>query len=258
MTGFDSGTERLSVLLIDDHPLRRASVLRFLESMGEAAAVALSLREAATPLEAASRVSPGEAGPKVQVAVLGTGSMDNGMLALRELLALLPATPVVVLSDNDDTSGVIAALEAGAQGYICTRSQPALMLHALQFVAAGGSVFPPDALLHRFGGMGLPKRACSVRAGGDAAEAGLDGLTARQCDVLRLLREGQSNKRIARALNLREATVKVHVRQIMRRLGVANRTQAALMAALQPEDEVPFPAAALDGLHRAQKEAIPG
>jgi DNA-binding NarL/FixJ family response regulator len=63
------------------------------------------------------------------------------------------------------------------------------------------------------------------------------GLTSRQYEVLRLLQEGQSNKRIARTLGLRESTIKVHVRQIMRKLGVANRTQAALTAIRVPAND---------------------
>jgi DNA-binding NarL/FixJ family response regulator len=215
------------VLLIDAHALRRAALQRFLQSLGEEEAFVLDVAQAAT-LEEAATLSLQPA-----VAMVGAGSMEDAVSLLGGLRSVAPALPVAVLSDHETTSEVIMALEAGAQGVISTRIDPKLMLHALRFIAAGGHFFPPRALLGD-GDDGDPvtgeaqgiARVCALPPPVNGTGAG--GLTSRQYEVLRLLQEGQSNKRIARTLGLRESTIKVHVRQIMRKLGVANRTQAAL------------------------------
>lgn len=221
----DSG---LRVLLIDDHPLRRRSVRSFLETLSATRRGHLKIVEVATP----ERIS-GDVGA-VDVGLLAATDMRAALARLAELGECLPGTPIVVLAEGEQHADVAAAMGAGAHGYISTRSDPELMLHALEFVAAGGQVFPPEALLQVSPGFDARcgRRSCNGLAGTEA-ETGGEGLTARQLEVLRLLRQGRPNKVIARDLGLREATVKVHVRQIMRRLGVANRTQAALVAAAE-------------------------
>ncbi len=94
------------------------------------------------------------------------------------------------------------------------------------FVLAGGTYFPREALLAPRTGVGY----ASGGGGTPIAVVAKAGLTARQGEVLERLRFGKSNKHIARELHMQEATVKVHVRQIMRKLGAANRTQVALLA----------------------------
>jgi DNA-binding NarL/FixJ family response regulator len=163
------------------------------------------------------------------VALIGAGSVPEAVTLLAGLRVSAPTIPAAVLSDHESPAEVVMALEAGAQGVISTRIDPVLMLHALRFIAAGGHFFPPKALL------GEAPSPEPVSEHGFTSLCGLapptaGGLTSRQYEVLRLLQEGQSNKRIARTLGLRESTIKVHVRQIMRKLGVANRTQAALTA----------------------------
>jgi DNA-binding NarL/FixJ family response regulator len=148
----------------------------------------------------------------------------------------------VILSDNDDRKEILAALSVGAQGFLYTGTNAQLALQALSFIFVGGSYFPSAV---------QPRRHRSARLHGaiecssapaertlDEANGAVGGdevpdstninLTERQKSVLERLGHGDSNKAIARWLGIREGTVKVHVRQIMRKLGVANRTQVAI------------------------------
>jgi DNA-binding NarL/FixJ family response regulator len=102
----------------------------------------------------------------------------------------------------------------------------------LTFVLHGGTYFPREALLRPQSAMGSSR--VEVRLSGDPSQ-----LTPRQIDVLERLRLGRSNKHIGRDLDMSEATVKVHVRQIMRKLGAVNRTQAALLAVDRTPDQLP-------------------
>jgi DNA-binding NarL/FixJ family response regulator len=146
---------------------------------------------------------------------------------LRELIRQNPDVPVVVFADDDAPENVISAFRVGARGYIPTLMQPDLVLQALTFIIAGGSFFPPEVLLNMQ--PESARRSTGLAERGDPVDGVVAALTNRQMEVLALLRRGASNKLIARELRMCESTVKVHVRQIMQKLGVANRTQAALM-----------------------------
>ncbi|WP_372624816.1 LuxR C-terminal-related transcriptional regulator [Falsiroseomonas sp.] len=222
--------ERFRILLMDEHALRRAALHQFLGSLGAEAGFALDVAQAAS-VEDAARIVGG-----AHVVLIGSGSIPEAMTLLAGFRESAPTIPTAVLSDHESAAEVVMALEGGARGVISTRIDPVLMLHALRFIAAGGHFFPPKALLGEASAPEpVPERGfTSVCA---LPQAGGGGLTSRQYEVLRLLQEGQSNKRIARTLGLRESTIKVHVRQIMRKLGVANRTQAALTAIRVPAND---------------------
>jgi DNA-binding NarL/FixJ family response regulator len=142
----------------------------------------------------------------------------------------MPDGPLVILSDREDRNDIIAAIRLGVRGFIPSSTSPVVALQALTFILNGGQFFPPTALLQVGARASSPNGAGrrGPRFDGDEERSG--GLTPRQIDVLRLLRVGRPNKVIARELNMCEATVKVHVRQILRRLGASNRTEAALMS----------------------------
>jgi DNA-binding NarL/FixJ family response regulator len=140
--------------------------------------------------------------------------------------------PLVLVSDREDATEVMAALEAGVRGFVPTSIALPVAMQALQFIMSGGSFFPPAALTQaartshspQIG----PRKGVALTAAASMDHGG--GLTARQQEVLEHLRQGASNKLIGRQLKLRESTVKVHIRHIMRKLGAVNRTQAALSA----------------------------
>jgi DNA-binding NarL/FixJ family response regulator len=131
---------------------------------------------------------------------------------------LLPTVPVAVMSDYEDSESIQEAFELGVRGYIPTSLASKVAVGALRLVCLGGTFAPAAALLsqgdHRQGAAGQPL---------------IDGFTRRQSQILDCLRRGMANKLIAYELSMCESTVKVHVRNIMKKLKATNRTQVAYM-----------------------------
>jgi two-component system, NarL family, nitrate/nitrite response regulator NarL len=148
--------------------------------------------------------------------------MEN-FTGLRQTVERLPDVPVIVTSASESRAEIIAAIRSGARGYIPPSSKPRVLLHALQLVMSGEFYIPASALRsEKAGALRSPDGLALLPAGG--------GLTPRQREITVMLAEGKSNKEIARALKVREGTVKLHVRGILRNLGVRNRTEAAFAA----------------------------
>lgn len=217
---------RTEVLVIDTHVLRRASLVGLLEPWAIGNHVVL------LPLSPEALRANGQTTARAALGVLSLGgtliaeAFASGWLA--DTMQALSRVPTAILSDHEQVEEVVAALRAGARGFIPTTMEPAIALQALTFIMGGGSFFPPGALLRRdemrnHRNIQLARRERS----GDPRLDALP-LTTRQRAVLLHLQDGQSNKTIARLLNMRESTVKVHVGQIIRKLGVTNRTQVAL------------------------------
>jgi DNA-binding NarL/FixJ family response regulator len=131
------------------------------------------------------------------------------------------AIPVVIISEKEDADHVLAALESGARGYIPTSLTLDVAVGAMQFVEAGGTFVPASTLTSW-------KHANDASLPHDSPLRGL--FTARQAAVLECLRRGKANKQIAYELSMSEGTVKVHVRNIMKKLRVHNRTEVAVLA----------------------------
>ncbi|MCC5984460.1 MAG: response regulator transcription factor [Rhodobacteraceae bacterium] len=147
----------------------------------------------------------------------------DGLDGLRRALELADGHPVAIISGTASRSLAEAALAMGAAGFL-PKSMPGKSLaHAIAFMGLGERFVPVDILT------GGPCPPGAPPATADRAQALAARLTRRESDVLRGLCQGQSNKEIARSLSLSEATVKLHVKTLYRRLGVNNRTQAALL-----------------------------
>ncbi|MDQ2101957.1 response regulator transcription factor [Azospirillum isscasi] len=150
---------------------------------------------------------------------------------LAELLAVLNGIPLIMLSDSDETATALEAIRQGAHGYISTTLSLTMALEAIRLVAAGG-IFVPAAILHRLilgqapATHPVPPAPLAAMAPAVNGKPHLTQLTPRQIAVLECLQEGKPNKVIAHELGMRESTVKVHVRNILRRLGATNRTEA--------------------------------
>jgi DNA-binding NarL/FixJ family response regulator len=137
-----------------------------------------------------------------------------------QLVALDPSLRVIVLSETDDANEALAALEKGANGYIAMSAGFEIFIQAMRFVAAGGTYVPPQCLM-------AAKKAPTTT--GEQASAG--GISSRERAVIQAIRQGKPNKVIAYELNMCESTVKVHVRNIMKKLHAKNRTDVAIKGA---------------------------
>src|SRR5437762_909785 len=149
----------------------------------------------------------------------------DGLELLREIRSSWPSLPVIMLSGYDNGEYVKAALAEGAAGYLLKDTAPEDLAPAILAAVSGtGNVLSPRAVRNLFEGSNLLDEAPPASAVPNP------GLTRRELEVLQFLALGHSNRDIARQLFLSEKTVKAHLAAIFRKLGVSNRTQAALAA----------------------------
>jgi DNA-binding NarL/FixJ family response regulator len=230
------------VLVIDALELRRAGVESLLKPWAQANGASL--------VASAPRATPAELGGqsfKLIVLVIGALGVDDPepQRWINSWHACQADTPLVLVSDRDEPDQVVAAFKAGVRGFIPTSIAPSVAVQALSLIMCGGTFFPVSTLMlsihvtrserseprddHPNGQEEHARNQSPYFRAVVPVQAGR--LTMRQKEVLNFLQLGDSNKSIARSLKMRESTVKVHVRQIMRKLGASNRTQAALSAA---------------------------
>jgi DNA-binding NarL/FixJ family response regulator len=206
----------MKVLLVDDHVLVREAMRGVITELQPDAHVV----EAATCSDGLSIM---QQHADIELIMLDLNLPDrNGLDALEDLRGRYPATAVVMLSGANDRASVLAALARGALGFIPKSASREVLVSAIRLVLAGGIYIPPEILDSNT--PPAPEPSISRRS---ATEL---GLTPRQLDVLALMVQGKSNKLICRALHLAEPTVKNHVSAILKTLGAANRTEAALAA----------------------------
>ena len=209
----------MRALVIDDHPLIQDAVSNVLRSLDAQIHI-----EVASDCERGLVMAAHGTEPDLVLLDLNLPGL-SGMAALTAWRTRFPGVPVIVVSATMDQQTVLAALGAGAAGFIPKSSSNAVMLHAVRLVQAGGKYLPPE-VLQRSGSSGTVHRPRQV-----ALSLETLGLTTRQIDVLRLIAKGASNKIICRELGLAERTVKAHITAILRALKVTSRTQAAIAAA---------------------------
>jgi NarL family two-component system response regulator LiaR len=204
--------DRIRVLIADDHPVVRQGLRSFLELQEELEVVG----EATDGAEAVAMA--GRSRPHVVLLDLVMPRMD-GVEAIHRIREVSPATNVIVLTTFSDDRQVFPAVRAGASGYLLKDVHPHQLVEAIRTVHGGESLLHPTVatkLMQEFAGRRLRSEA--------------DALTDRERDVLRLLTRGMSNREIASDLHVSEKTVKTHVSSVLAKLGLADRTQAALYA----------------------------
>jgi DNA-binding NarL/FixJ family response regulator len=210
----------IRVLLVDDQLLFREGLATLLSVRPEVDVVG----EAANGLEALERVATLK--PHVVLMDLRMPVL-NGVEATRRLRAAHPEVRVVALTTFDDDEDVFEALRAGALGYLLKDVTPDKLVEAIRAAARGESFLQPSIaskVVAEF------SRLAEVSAPTPITESPVEDLSEREIQVLRLLASGASNKEISVALNLAEGTVKNHVTNVLGKLGVRDRTQAALQA----------------------------
>ena len=212
----------MKTLLVDDHPL----ILSALETVIQRMHAHVSLVKAETAKaarEALATQSPFD----LVLLDLQLGDVD-GFELLAEVRSGYPALSVVVVSASDRSADILQSIEMGAMGFVPKRATNDQLFAALELVMSGGIYVPPMTM--RTSGASRFVDASKSAPADDEAAPTLEsfGLTPRQGDVLALLLRGQSNKLIARELNLSVETIKDHVAAVLRTLKVHSRTQAVL------------------------------
>jgi len=199
----------IRVLLADDHQLVRAGLAQLLDGIDDFEVVAL-----AADGDEACRLAE-QYQPDVVLMDLSMPDCD-GISATRRLRSLLPDVRVLVLTSFADRARILDAIDAGALGYLLKDCEPVELVRAIRAAARGDSPLDPRAA-----------RALVEQRQSEPAD---DQLTPREREVLTCIAEGLPNKLIARRLGIAEKTVKTHLTSVFQRIGVTDRTQAALWA----------------------------
>lgn len=208
--------DKISVLIVDDHRVVRQGLRDFLELQDDIEVIG----EAATGEEGVKLAR--ELLPDVTLQDLVLPGID-GVEATRQIKAASPSTRVIVLTSFADGDKVFPAIKAGAISYLLKDVQPEELARAIRAAQRNEAVLHPEVagkLMAEFN---------TVRP----AEHQVEQLTDREMDVLRLIARGKSNKEIADALIISEKTVKTHVSNILSKLHLSDRTQAAIYALRQ-------------------------
>ena len=203
---------KIRVLIADDHPVVRQGLRAFLELQPD-----IAVAGEAGDGEQAARLAA-ELDPDVVLLDLVMPGTD-GVTALELMAEAGVAAKVLVVTSFGETRAVVPAIRAGARGYVSKEVEPSALAAAIRAVAAGHVLLGPEIAAELL----RPAPA-------DPGSAADPQLTAREREVLELIARGRSNREIARALTVSEKTVKTHVSNVLMKLGVADRTQAALWA----------------------------
>lgn len=208
-------TEKIRLLIADDHALVRQGLRAVLDTEPDIEIVG----EAGDGHEAAALAE--ELLP--DVALMDIKMMDgDGLAATRRMRATTPSVKVIVLTNYGEDELVFSAMRAGASGYLLKDVRPDALASAVRTVAQGYALVYPSVARRLLEELGPHEPA-----GSDGA---LAELTVRERQILKLIAQGRSNKQIATALGIAERTVKAHVSNILAKLELSDRTQAAIYA----------------------------
>ena len=208
-------TDTLQIAIVDDHPLFREGVAHTLSTqpdidvVGEGASAADAVRIAAERLP--------------DIMLLDVSMPGGGLNAVRQIAAAFPVVRIVMLTVSENEEDVTAALRAGARAYVLKGVAARELVRILRAVAAGEVYVTPSLAASLLFDM-------TGAASGRPATSPLDDLTEREQQILERVAAGDSNKEIAAQLHLSEKTVKHHMTNILQKLQVRNRVEAALLA----------------------------
>lgn len=211
----------MRILLIDDHTLFRVGLQGLLENRN--IEVVASLGDGHEGIRVATEILP-------EIILLDMRMPDpDGLTVLRSLREKGLEMPIVILTTSSEENDLVESLRAGASGYLLKDMEPDALVQSLREVQAGKTVVAPE----------LAGSLARVVQGGeneseiDTAHDPFSELTPRETEILTFLANGQSNKSIARDLGISDGTVKLHVKAILRKLGVHSRVEAAVIAVEQ-------------------------
>jgi two-component system nitrate/nitrite response regulator NarL len=208
-------SDPLKLIVVDDHPLYRSGVIRTLE---ESAGFVVVGEGASGPeaIDLCARLRP-------DVALLDISMAGGGIEAAQEIATVHDAVRVIMLTASEQDDDILAALAAGARGYVVKGVGEAELLSAIAAIARGETYVSPTLAARLLVAMNAPKPQ-------QAATSPFDSLTAREEQILKQVSAGLSNKEVGRKLGLQEKTVKHYMTAILQKLQARNRVEAALKA----------------------------
>lgn len=211
----DNADQPIRVLLVDDHSLFRSGIRSLLQRHAEFTVVG----EAADGVEGIKRAQ--QLKPDVVLLDLNMPGM-SGVETLQLMQQDCPGTAIIMLTVSEESHDLAVAMRSGARGYLIKNIETEYLLRAIRRAAAGETVVA-EAL--------TGKLVAQLQAGpAERPVSDLDKLTPRERDILECLARGESNKTIARRLDLAESTVKIHVQNVLKKLKLSSRVQAAVFA----------------------------
>jgi len=209
-------SEKIRVLLVDDHTLFRSGIKSLLQRNDDFEVVG----EAGDGLEGIKRVRS----LKPDVALLDLHMPGvSGLEAVKVISEEMPEVNVLMLTVSEDAQDLMDALRAGASGYLLKNIETDTLIEAIRKAAQGESVVSQQMTAKLIQGVRNPPKQ-------EAAAVERDRFSPRERDILASLAQGESNKEIARKLNLAESTVKIHVQNIFKKPNMSSRVQVALYA----------------------------
>ena len=210
--------KNMKILVVDDHALFRQGLAMLLSELYPDS----EILEAASSAAALETV---EQNPDIRLVLLDLKLEDgSGFETLEKLSSDLADAAVAIVSASEDSRNISRSYKAGAKGYIVKSSTSEVLRHALPLVLSGETYIPSHAM-SLLTGDGSGETGSSARQNG---VAGAPNLTPRQHEILLLMAQGLQNRDIASSLGMLEGTVKVHVKSILQKLGVNNRTHAVV------------------------------
>jgi len=213
--------DKTKVLLVDDHPVVREGLRTMLGTVSDIEVVA----EASDGCEAIEKAK--ELQPNVVLMDLRMSNLD-GLEATRRIKRQLPATSVIVLTMYDNDAYIVDAVRAGAGGYLLKDASKDLLVHTIRAVSSGATLIRTNLLYEAMSPLGASKNGS--RKSEVSTIEGLEVLTPREQEVLKLVAEGRTNKDVGKELSITEDTVKKHMQNIIAKLNASGRTDAALKA----------------------------
>jgi DNA-binding NarL/FixJ family response regulator len=215
LSALADATVSRSIVIIEKRALIRDCLRRCFKQASDLDIIAVS------KVDEWLEMAPTTSASLVIVSIAGSLKSPEAQCDVGRLVQGTSARPTVVLSDGDELEQIIGVLDSGARGYIPTDLTLDVAIEAVRLVRAGGVFVPASSLV-------AARRTGDASNGASPSAGGI--FTARQAAVVDALRRGKANKVIAYELKMRESTVKVHVRNIMKKLNAKNRTEVAFMA----------------------------
>lgn len=217
----------IKILIIDDHTLFRSGLKSLIQRESRYEVVA----EAADGLEGIKQMA--KHNPDIILLDLSMPVM-NGKETLQQIMNIHPEQVVLMLTVSEDASDLTECMQLGAMGFLLKNIEADFLLESINRALNGDTVFSPE-MTQKILNQLLTKPSKSIEEGEslkdpDGNQAKIDDLTSREREILAYIAAGESNKQIARRLDVAENTVKVHVQNILKKLGVNSRVQAAVIA----------------------------